>query len=77
LLEYNPDKRLSAQQALQHPYFWDLHQPEDLYDRAELSYFDFEFEMYSLDKRIIKDLLLDEILLYNNAKARKHYKVVR
>ncbi len=43
LLEYNPDKRISAAEALRHPYFKDLYEGEDP-DAKEIDYFDFEFE---------------------------------
>lgn len=44
LLEYDPEKRLSAEQALKHPFFSDLH--SEAYEPCAdpISYFDFEFE---------------------------------
>lgn len=42
-----------------------------------LSYFDFEFEQFSLDSKILKDLVLDEIMLYNNPNAVKYYKLCK
>jgi serine/threonine protein kinase len=73
LLEFDPEKRISAEKALQHPFFADLYQADDLDKHSSLSYFDFEFEMYSLDTKILRDLLMDEILIYNNPKAKKQY----
>jgi serine/threonine protein kinase len=73
LLEYDPEKRLSAEEALRHPYFKDLHTEEDEPTANPISYFDFEFEQYTLDKKILRELILDEILLYHNENARKYY----
>ena len=39
----------------------------------QVSYFDMEFEQYTLDKKILRELLIDEILLYQNKDARKFY----
>lgn len=47
--------------------------PEDEPVSAPLPYFDFEFEQYTLDKKILRDLILDEILIYHNPKAKKQY----
>ena len=65
LLEYNPEKRLSAAEALRHPYFKDLYEGEDP-DAKEIEYFDFEFEQYTLDKKILRELILDEVLIYHS-----------
>jgi len=43
LLQFNPQKRLGAAQALAHPYFAELHDPDDEPDCA--SAFDFKHEM--------------------------------
>jgi len=72
LLEYDPEKRISAADALKHPYF------KDLVDGAEpdaepIEYFDFEFEQYTLDKKILRELILDEIIIYHSEGARKYY----
>lgn len=72
LLEYNPDKRLSAAEALRHPYFKDLYEGEEA-DAQEIEYFDFEFEQYTLDKKILRELILDEVLIYHSQPARKYY----
>lgn len=47
LLEYDPNKRLSAEEALNHPFFQgikDLHTEEPETEHEPISYFDFEFE---------------------------------
>eukprot|EP00347_Sterkiella_histriomuscorum_P003151 403365398 len=73
LLVYDPKKRLTAEEALRHKYFEELHAPEDEPFSEPISYFDFEFEQYTLDKKILRDLLLDEIVLYHSSKARAFY----
>lgn len=73
LLEYDPKKRLTSEQALRHKYFEDLHTPEDEPISEPVSYFDFEFEQYTLDKKILRELILDEIILYHNPDAAKFY----
>ena len=44
LLCYDPAERLSAVEALAHPYFKDLHDIKNEPDNARIEYFDFEFE---------------------------------
>lgn len=45
LLCYEPSQRLSAEEALQHPYFTSVQKKEkDCQDSTEIDYFDFEFE---------------------------------
>lgn len=77
LLVYDPDQRLSAEEALAHPYFTELHFVEDEPTHEPISYFDFEFEQYSLDKMILREMLLDEIIMYHNHDAKKYYKQCR
>lgn len=36
-----------------------------------MSYYDFEFEQYTINKDIIQDLILDEIILANSKQARE------
>jgi hypothetical protein len=50
-----------------------LHDLNDEPDAKPPSFFDFEFENYDLDQKILKDLVLDEIILYHNKNARKYY----
>lgn len=73
LLVYDPDERLSAAEALAHPYFKELHCEEEEPSHEPISYFDFEFEQYTLDKKILRELLLDEIIMYHNKEAKLYY----
>jgi serine/threonine protein kinase len=54
LLTFDPEKRLSAEQALAHPYFVDLHLAEDEPSAEPVNMLDFEFEFYSLTKEQLK-----------------------
>ena len=73
LLCYDPAERLSAEEALEHPFFQELHQKENEPGNARIEYFDFEFEQYTLDKKILRELITDEILLYHSKEAREYY----
>ena len=44
MLEINPTKRITAQEALKHPYFEGLHDPED--EPSFQGQLDFKFESY-------------------------------
>jgi mitogen-activated protein kinase 1/3 len=76
LLRYDPKERLSAKEALQLPYFDSIRQQitaDSFPQPCQPSYFDFEFENYELDIKIFKDLIFDEILLYQSAEFREQY----
>lgn len=74
LLTYDPRDRLSAAQALEHPYFRELHMGSEKLDKSpQIDYFDFEFEQYTLDKKILRELIFDEVLLYHSEEAREYY----
>ena len=77
LLEYDPEKRISAEEALKHPFLANIHQPEEQDKVVDICYFDFEFEMYTLDNKILRELIMDEILIYNNPEAKKRYKAIK
>ena len=48
LITYDPDDRLTAKQALKHPFFTDCYDVggthEDIIEKKPLNYYDFEFE---------------------------------
>ncbi|CDW82787.1 UNKNOWN [Stylonychia lemnae] len=73
LLEYDPAKRITAQDALKHPFFAELHVPNDEPTAESVNYFDFEFENYTLQKGTLRKLIIDEIILYHSEKALKFY----
>lgn len=74
LLTYDPAQRLTAKQMLMHPFFSELYDPEydqQLIEGEPINYYDFEFEQYMLNMDIIRELLLDEIIMANSKEARK------
>ena len=80
LLTYDPDERLTATEVLQHEFFEDLFQPEEdeaVIEGGDVSYYDFEFEQYSLNKSILRELILDEIIMSNSKEARKENRRMR
>lgn len=64
-LTFNPEKRITIDEALNHPYLAALHFPEDEPTTKPVSLFDFEFERKPLNMRELKDLIYEEILLYH------------
>lgn len=65
MLVFNPQKRITVEEALEHPYLATLHLPEDEPVSDPISKFDFLFED-SVDNSIekLKELIISEILLY-------------
>lgn len=73
LMTYDPKDRLTAKEVLEHPFLADLYCPEQdsqLIEGAPLDYYDFEFEQYSINMDILRELLTDEIIMANSKKAR-------
>lgn len=56
LLIFDPEKRISAVEALNHPYLSDLHLEEDEPSREEVDYLDFEFEDHNLTTQQLKGI---------------------
>jgi len=77
LLTYDPEKRLSATEALNLPIFSELKRsnPDTKYPSPMLkpNMFEFEFENFKIGKDILKELIMDEILLYNSEAAKIQY----
>eukprot|EP01017_Pseudomicrothorax_dubius_P043921 TRINITY_DN7381_c0_g3_i3.p1 TRINITY_DN7381_c0_g3~~TRINITY_DN7381_c0_g3_i3.p1 ORF type:complete len:416 (+),score=128.33 TRINITY_DN7381_c0_g3_i3:135-1382(+) len=65
LLSFDPDRRITVEEALRHEYLANLHCPEDEPCGKPVEKLDFEFEMYSLNREQLKDLIYEEILLYH------------
>ncbi len=61
LLQFNPEKRLTAEQALAHPYLKELHDPSDEPSSAQI--FDFGFEKDTLSLEQLRDLVVSESLM--------------
>lgn len=62
LLQFNPDKRLTADQALAHPFMRTYHNTEEMQTHDPVH---FEFEDYDLTSAQIRELIIDEMLQYN------------
>lgn len=73
MLVYDPEDRITVEQALAHPYLKQLHFPDDEPTTEPVSAFDFDFEKYSLSKEDFKDLMYEEILLYHSDEAAIQY----
>jgi len=65
LLQFNPAKRLSVEEALSHPYLSRYHFEADEHAGKPLSAFDFLFENEILSVAATKNLIFEEILLYH------------
>lgn len=73
MLVFDPNKRITVDDALAHPYFKDLHAPEDEPTTSLVSGFDFDFELYDLSNTEIKDMIYKEIMLYHESKRVEEY----
>jgi mitogen-activated protein kinase 1/3/mitogen-activated protein kinase 6 len=73
LLTFDPDKRITIEQALEHPYLEGLHFPDDEPTTTPVSLYDFEFERQILTMNELKDLMFEEILLYHFSDKRQEY----
>jgi serine/threonine protein kinase len=73
IMVFNPQKRITVEEALKHPYLQDLHYPEDEPTREPVPTAEFEFEKFNLSLQQLKDLLYEEILLYHVEDFKKEY----
>jgi serine/threonine protein kinase len=73
IMVFNPQKRITVEEALKHPYLADLHFPEDEPTREPVPNIEFEFEKHNLSLQQLKDLLYEEILLYHYEDFKKEY----
>jgi len=73
MLTFDPEKRISVEEALAHPYLKDLYCPSDEPTTVPVSGYDFDFELYSLGKDELKELIYDEIMLYHDEGRMKRY----
>lgn len=73
MLKYNPEERITIEDALKHDFIGDWHCEKDEPTTVPVSAFDFDFEMYDLTIENSKQLILEEISLYHSKKAQKKY----
>ena len=76
LFTWNPDDRISAKEVLEHPFLEELYDPEDqdIIESKPIQFQEFEFECYSLNKDILRELILDEVIMFNSKEGRKTYR---
>jgi hypothetical protein len=74
MLTFDPDKRISAEKALEHPYLKDLYQADVGNISDGFSKYDFLFEEKDeLTKDEIRKHIINEILLYHDANHYENY----
>jgi serine/threonine protein kinase len=72
MLTFNPNKRISIDDALKHPYLKGLHNPATEPECKEA--FDFEFEKVEMTKEVIQQLMWDEIYKFRVDLKKQHDK---
>lgn len=65
MLQFSPSKRITAEDALNHPYLSELHFSEDEPVTEPVHYFDFAFEREMLSLEEWKQKIYEEILLHH------------
>ncbi len=74
MLKFDPLKRITVEEALQHPYLKDFHLPDEEPVSEQISRFDFQFEeKEEIDNEELRKCILDEILLYHDNKHYENY----
>mmetsp|Transcript_16789 Transcript_16789/g.29418 ORF Transcript_16789/g.29418 Transcript_16789/m.29418 type:complete len:427 (+) Transcript_16789:305-1585(+) len=63
VLVFDPAKRITVEQALQHPYLASLHDPDD--EPTCETCFEFEWEHAQMSKDELRQLIYEEMLLYH------------
>lgn len=72
-LQFNPDRRLTVEQVLGHPYLAQLHCPEDEPVRTPLDVADFEFERRKIDMAALREEIFLEALRYHPALREQYF----
>ena len=73
MLTFDPDRRITIDQALEHPYMERLHFEDDEPTGEPVCDFDFDFELFSLKIPEYKELIFEEIKLYHSEEATAAY----
>lgn len=58
MLAFNPDKRLTVKKCLEHPFFEELHYPDEEFEAMKP--FDWSFDDFELDKEKIQLMIYEE-----------------
>lgn len=74
MLKFDVAKRISVEEALNHPYMSQLHFEEDEPTAEPVSRFDFQFEESKTDGEVYKRALYEEILYYHFQEKQEEYK---
>ncbi|CCI46282.1 unnamed protein product [Albugo candida] len=75
MLIFDPEKRISVEDALAHPYLESLHNEED--EPVALEAFSFDFEKEALTKKRLQELIIEEICRFHPDVASAMGDVVR
>lgn len=73
MMTFNPQERITVEEALRHPYLQELHYPDDEPSREPVPSMEFEFEKHDLSREQLKDILYEEVLLYHFEDFRQEY----
>lgn len=73
MLVFDPNKRITVEDALTHPYLSYFHDINDEATTTPVSPFDFTFEREKLTMEELKDMVYEEILLYHFPRIRQEY----
>ena len=73
MLTFDPEQRITIEQALQHPYMERLHFEDDEPSGTTVHDYDFDFELFSLKIPEYKELIYEEIKLYHDEEAKAAY----
>lgn len=74
-LEFSPDKRISVEEALEHPYLKALHDPAD--EPAFDKKVDFSFEQGNQSLLELKRIILEDINIVNKAMGEETYDIAK
>lgn len=74
MLAFNPDKRITVDEALKHPYVSSLHSEED--EPLCEAHFDFSFENQTLDKPTLQRLMFEQTLAFHPEAAEASRKYI-
>lgn len=71
-LRFNPQRRCTVEQVLEHSFLSQLHCPEDEPTRSRVDLSDFEFERRKIDLSVIREEIFIEALRYHPHKREQH-----
>jgi serine/threonine protein kinase len=66
MLVFDPSRRITVEDALQHPYLSSLHDPEDEPGSPQVFNFDFDQEDTQVDRDTLRRLIWEEMLMYHH-----------